>query len=441
MDEKQKKEIAVFRYSVISDLVYWRPIGLQKLSDGIQIKASCQWNIPYSNRCTISETTIRRWLSAYLASDKDLNSLYPQNRADNGSARAIDDETATVLIQIRKQYSDIPITEMIHMMDQRGLLPAVGSPSLSTIYRFFKNQGDLLAKRPKTDRRRFEAEFPNDIWQSDVMHGPKLKIEGKLRKTYLIAFIDDHSRLILNAAFYLKENLDCFLAALRVAVLTRGVPRKLYVDNGAAFRSNHLSYIAAALQINLIHAKPYSPQGKGKIELFFRTVRDSFLSEQLIQELHETHHPLMEFNERLSVWIMDRYHQKIHSSTSQTPLQRFKNGIEMVRAAPDDLESYFRKAAMRTVTKDRVVHLEGMLYETPVDLIGERIELLYHNDTNPDVEARFDGKSYGILKPVDPGVNVKVKRAKYNAEITLETTKNHVKLEPGKLFNKKRRTS
>jgi transposase InsO family protein len=245
----------------------------------------------------------------------------------------------------------------------------------------------------------------------------------------------------LNAEFYLKENLDCFLSAMKIAIMRRGVPRKLYVDNGAAFRSHHLAYIAAALQINLIHAKPYSPQGKGKIERFFRTVRDSFLSEQLILELSETCHPLMEFNERLSVWIMDRYHQKTHSSTSETPFERFKNGIEMVRAAPDDLQSYFRKAVMRTVTKDRVAHLEGKLYETPVDLIGERIELLYHNDDNPEVEARFDGKSYGTLKLVDPGVNVKVKRAKYNAEITLETTTSHVTLEPGKLFNKKRRTS
>jgi len=330
---------------------------------------------------------------------------------------------------------------MIDMMEQRGMIPPAKSPSLSTIYRFFKNQGDLIAKKTKVDRRRFEAEFPNDIWQSDVMHGPKLKIEGKLRKTYLIAFIDDHSRLIPNAAFYLKENLDCFLAALKVAIIRRGVPRKLYVDNGAAFRSNHLAYIAAALQINLIHARPYLPQGKGKIERFFRTVRDSFLSERLIKDLSETNHPLMEFNERLSVWLMDRYHQKVHSSTSQTPFQRFKNGIEMVRAVPGDLQSYFRKAVMRTVTKDRVVYLEGKLYEAPVDLIGERIELLYHNESNPDVEARFDGKNYGTLKPVDPGVNVKVKRAKYNAEITLETTKNHVNLEPGKLFNKKRRTS
>jgi len=269
MDEKRKKEIAVFRYSVISDLVYWRPVGLQRLSDAIHLKANQKWEIPYSDRYTISATTIRRWLNIYLASEKDIESLYPLNRADSGGTRVIDDETSAVLIQVRKEYSDIPITEMIDMMHERNLLPPTNSPSLSTIYRFFKKHRDLIAKTPKVDRRRFEAEFPNDIWQSDVMHGPKLKIEGKLRKTYLIAFIDDHSRLIPNAAFYLKETLDSFLSAFKGAIMRRGVPRKLYVDNGAAFRSNHLSYIAAALQVNLIHAKPYSPQGKGKIERFF----------------------------------------------------------------------------------------------------------------------------------------------------------------------------
>jgi len=438
MDEKRKKEIAIFRYSVISDLVYWRPVGLQRLSDAIQTKANQEWNIPYSDRCTISASTIKRWLSAYLAS-KDIKILYPKERADRGGTRAIDDETAATLIETRKAYRDIPITELILMMDLRGMLPSDKIPSLSTYYRFFKKHKDLIDKPHKVDRRRFEAEYPNDLWQSDVMHGPKLKIDGKFKKTYLIAFIDDHSRLIPHAAFYPGENSDCFLSALKGALMRRGVPRKLYVDNGAAFRSNHLSYIAAALQINLVHTRPRSPESKGKIERFFRTVRSSFLSEKLISELNKTNHPLMEFNERLTVWLMDRYHQKIHSSLSETPLEKFTRGIEMVRAAPDDLEDYFRKAVMRTVTRDRVVYLNGKTFEAPVDLIGERIELLYHDDDNPEVEAKFNGKSYGILKPVDPGINVRVKRAKYNAETTLETDSNYTKLQPGKLFNKKRR--
>ncbi len=440
MDEKRKKEIATFRYSVISDLVYWRPVGLQRLSDAIHVKANQEWHIPYSDRCTISASTIKRWLSAYMA-NKDIKALYPKERDDSGGTRAIDDETAATLIETRKKYRDIPITELILMMELRGILPPGKNPGLSTCYRFFKKHKDLIDKPNKVDRRRFEAEFPNDLWQSDVMHGPKLKIDGKLKKTCLIAFIDDHSRLIPHAAFYPRENIDCFLSALKGALMRRGVPRKLYVDNGAAFRSNHLSYIAAALQINLVHARPRSPQSKGKIERFFRTLRASFLSEKLISELNKTKHPLMEFNERLDVWLMDRYHLKVHSSLSEAPLERFKRGIEMVRAAPDDLDNYFRKAVMRTVTKDRVVYLNGKTYEAPVDLISERIELLYHDDANPDVEAKFNGKSYGILKPVDPGVNVRVKRDKYNAETTLETNPGHEKLPSGKLFNKKRRSS
>lgn len=439
MDDKKKKEIAVFRYSVISDLVYAKTAGSQTLSDLISLKANRQWEVPHSEKTTISATTIRRWLTAYMA-NQDIKSLYPRKRADNGGNRLIDEETAATLIETRKTYRNIPITELIHMMEKKGVLPPCNDPSLSTYYRFFKKHRDLIEKPEKKDRRRFEADYPNDIWQSDVMHGPKLRIDSKLTKTYLIAFIDDHSRIIPNAVFYPRENLINFLSALKGALLTRGIPRKLYVDNGSAFRSNHLAYIAAALQINLIHARPYSPQGKGKIERFFRTVRGSFLSEELIIELNKTNCPLMEFNERFSVWLMDRYHLRVHSSLSEAPMERFKKGIEMVRPAPDNLEDYFRKAVMRTVTTDRVVHLNGKLYEAPVDLIGERIELLYHDKPLSEVEARFKGESYGVLKPLDPGINVKVKRAKLNAEITLEPTDNHVTLKPGKLFNKKRRS-
>ena len=437
MNEDQKKQVAAFRYSVISDLIAFVRLDKTELRELIRQKSKRQWQIPYSTRTTISTTTIKRWMDIYQASHQDITALHPLNRNDDGGCRALDDETAAALIQMRKDHPQRPVTELYFTMEQSGLLPSGQRPSLSTIYRFLKTTGNLSEKGPKVDRRRFEADFPNDIWQSDVMHGPKIKIHGKMKKTYLIAFIDDHSRLVPHAAFYLQENLSCFLSALKVALSVRGIPRKLYVDNGPAFRSHQLSYITAALQIHLIHAKPYSPQGKGKIERFFRTVRESFLSGIALPELEYTHQPLMELNERLSIWLMDRYHLKSHSGTAEAPLERFKNGIEMVRPAPDRLDDYFRMVVIRTVTRDRVIHLNGKLYETPVDLTGERIELLYHPDGSPDIEARFKGKSYGLLKPVDPGVNVKVKRAKYNAEVTLETTSDHAQLPPGRLFNHK----
>jgi transposase InsO family protein len=119
-----------------------------------------------------------------------------------------------------------------------------------------------VEKSPR-DRRKFEAELPNDLWQSDVMHGPMVDVDGRMRKSYLIAFIDDHSRLVPYGGFYLSEGLPSYLDALKWALLKRGLCRKLYVDNGPAFRSKHLEYICACLGIALIHSKPYTPQGRG----------------------------------------------------------------------------------------------------------------------------------------------------------------------------------
>ena len=158
------------------------------------------------------------------------------------------------------------------------------------------------------DRRRFEAELPNDIWQSDVMHGPSVSVAGKKKKAYLIAFLDDMSRLICHAQFYLSENLDAYLDALRQALLTRGLPRKLYVDNGPAFRSLHLQQICASLGIALVHSKPYVHQGRGKIERFFRTTRSDFLPGfrgASLPDLHET----------LDAWVSNVYHNREHRST------------------------------------------------------------------------------------------------------------------------------
>ena len=253
------------------------------------------------------------------------------------------------------------------------------------------------------DRRRFEAELPNDIWQSDVMHGPSVSVAGKKKKAYLIAFLDDMSRLICHAQFYLSENLDAYLDALRQALLTRGLPRKLYVDNGPAFRSLHLQQICASLGIALVHSKPYVPQGRGKIERFFRTTRSDFLPGFGGDSLPD-------LNETLDAWVRNVYHNREHRSTQETPLGRFATHSECLRPAPKDLEDHFRKQARRRVAKDRTVALDGRVYEAPVALIGKQITLLYHQNDPVRIEALHDGQSYGILRTVDLNVNSRAHR-------------------------------
>ncbi len=413
MQEEKKKRIATFRFNVIADLVGDVRIENGEMEKLIKEKAKRSWNIPFSRNSTVSTSTIRRWINAYNSQNGDIEALFPKERDDKGYSRAIDDETGSSLIQLKGKFPGMGVPDLLFEMEKRKLIDSADELKLSTVYRFLHQNGGLAVVPPKIDRRRFEAEFSNDLWQTDVMHGPKVEIDGKLKKTYLIAFIDDHSRLIPFASFYPNEQTGSFLDALKKALLFRGLPRKLYTDNGSAFRSKHLEFAMASLQIALVHAKPYSPQGKGKIERFFKTVRKGFLSGEFPDNLEE-------LNEQFGSWLDDRYHKSVHSSTGETPLVRFAHNIELVRCAPDDLCDSFRTVDMRTVTKDRVVHLNGKLYEAPIDLIGERIEIPHHPDDVENIEARFKGESFGYLKPLDLGVNSKVRRDKTGEEVVLE---------------------
>jgi transposase InsO family protein len=316
-----------------------------------------------------------------------LPALCPHDRADQGGCRVMDEETCCHLLELRVKSPTATVSQLIEQMKREC---PWHEPSQSTVYRFL-HQHDMMhpgGKNP-ADRRKFEAELPNDLWQSDVMHGPFVDVNGKKQKTYLIAIIDDHSRLIVYARFYLSESLLSYLDAFENALARRGLPRKLYVDNGAAFRSNHLEYVAASLSIVLIHAKPYQPQGKGKIERWFKTVRSCFLPDHEAATLHE-------LNAAFDCWLNDDYQQKVHSATRQSPLERFTSKMHCLRTAPVNLKDYFRKVVRRTVGKDRTITIDGRLYEGPVALIGKRVELLYHQKDLEHVEVKYKSQSFEI---------------------------------------------
>jgi putative transposase len=430
MDEELKKRIAVFRFGVIADFVGGRSIGWGETERLMRDKCARKWQIPGSPRTSISESTLKEWISRYKISGNKLESLYPRDRSDKGKPRAIEEELAAGLIRLRKERPEVSLPVFINeARERRIILPGMHIP-YATLYRFLKAEG--LVDRPSgapEDRRRFEAEYPNDLWQSDVMHGPYILSEGKQRKTYLIAFIDDMSRFITHAEFYLHERLESFLDALRKALLMRGIPRKLYVDNGPSFRSNHLEHICASLGIVLLHARPYQPEGKGKIERWFRTVRGGFLSLQKAATFEG-------LNEKLRVWTAG-YNETKHGSTGETPLHRFVRNIECVRPAPKDLENHFRKTARRTVAKDRTIALAGKLYEAPVELIGKQVSLLYHEHDPVRVEIVFAGKTYGFISPVDVNVNYRIKRN--NGVTEIEAGNNPGRYKGGALFKRKLR--
>ncbi|MEI6703533.1 MAG: DDE-type integrase/transposase/recombinase [Deltaproteobacteria bacterium] len=415
MTEEMQKQVAVFRFGIIHDLTGGTRLEHGEREELLREKCDRKWVIPGSARSRISRGTILRWVKLYSESGNKLESLYPKQRDDRGAVRVLDDDTCQALLTLRRQMPKLTVPLLVKTMHERRLVTSGTTLNLTTVYRLLHSYNLMAREQPETiDRRKFEAELPNDLWQSDVMHGPHLLQGGKLRKSYLIAFIDDHSRIIPHGQFYHSEALMPFLDAFATALKKRGLPVKLYVDNGSAFRSRHLEYTCASLGISLIHARPYTPQGKGKIERFFKSVRSRFLP-----GFKGT--TLQEINEAFAVWLEQEYHQRIHGAIGQTPFARFTRQMHCLRAAPENLMDHFRTTVRRRVNKDRSVIINRRLYEAPVALIGKRVEILYHDDTPELVEIRSQGESFGLLRQVDLHVNSRVKRGKCG-EVKLSDT-------------------
>lgn len=412
MAERKNEEVAAFRFGIIHEFVNGANLSTEEKRRLLLEKCDRKWIIPHSNRTRISENTLYRWIRRYRESGGRIQSLYPEKRNDRGKTRKLDEETILAILGARKQRYTIPVPMLLADLKRGLIVPQhVG---LTTVYRLLHKNGLMQKATVPEDRRKYEAEQPNDIWQSDVMHGPMVMVSQRQRKAYLIAFLDDHSRLVPFAGFYLSENLASFMDAFEKALSKRGLPRKFYVDNGAAYRSRMLEFTCASLSIALIHARPYKPQGKGKIERFFKTVRTSFLPEADTSSLDQ-------LNRSFSQWLENGYHQRKHSGTGMTPFDRFTRKLACIRKAPDNLKDHFRKAVYRTVARDRTITLDGKLFEAPVLLIGKRVLLLYHAHEPGRVEVFWDKKSHGLLVPVDLHVNCRVKRDR-NKNTELESS-------------------
>jgi hypothetical protein len=283
------------------------------------------------------------------------------------------------------------------------------------VHRLLTSHG--LMDKPKEDpgdhdRRRFAFAQAGELWMSDVMHGPSVGVGGRIRrKTYLLAFIDDATRVVPYAAFALSENTQTFLPVLQQAILRRGLPQRLYVDNGANYRSQHLALVCAKLGIALIHARPYRPQGKGKIERFFRTVRAQLLTRLTAEDSAS----LTALNRRLAAWIEGEYHHSPHRGLAGlTPLEQWAQSAAGVRFPEPglDLDDLFLFEAKRKVQKDRTVSLNGVVYEVDAALVGETVLLRFDPAAPAErpLQVCHQGRPSGLARPVQTYANCFVTR-------------------------------
>jgi putative transposase len=407
-EDKLQEQVALFRYGIISDFVNLPP-GSRGLYAQIKKKAGRNYVIPGSRRTRVAEETIRSWLKKYRKDGFD--ALLPKERTDKGETRKLPLAVSDLLLETKEKEPELTVPLLIRKVRASGKVPDDVRMARSTVYKLLARHG-LTRKSTSTykDHRRFAYPNAGDLFMSDVMHGPAVrKGDGRKRKTYLIAFIDDATRVIPYAAFAHSENTAAFMEVLKQAVLRRGIPMRLFVDNGSAFRSHHLSLVCAKLGITLIHARPYHAAAKGKIERWFRTVRMQFLP--MVSEKQMLN--LKAINRALWTYIETEYHRSPHRSLGETPLDRWAQVGEKVRYPEpgDNLDDLFLFESKRKVQKDRTVSLNGMAYEIDASLVGETVTLRYNpSDQVKEIKVCHNGRFVQKAKLVDIYANCFVKR-------------------------------
>ena len=409
LDDDARQAVALFRYGLIADLAHLPP-GTPGMGGRLRAKAARDYAIPGTDRTRVAAETMRHWLTAYRRGGFD--ALLPKGRADRGRARRLPPEVAEMLVAIKEDGPGLSVRAVIDAAADRGLPDGVRLAP-STVHRLLAREG-LLGKgagEPAEDRRRFSHRLAGELWMSDVMHGPAVPDGRRRRKAYLIAFIDDATRVVPFAAFAFAENVQAFLPALRNAVMRRGIPQRLYVDNGAAYRSRQLALVCARLGTALIHARPFQPAGKGKIERWFRTLRAGWLAHLDMAAVDG----LDDLNRRLQAWVEGEYHNAPHRGLDgETPLDRWAAAGADVRypdAGPgfDDL---FLFEARRRVMKDRTVSLNGRLYEVDAALVGQTVTLRHDPAAPPSrpIQVVHDGRPAGQATRLDAYANAAVRR-------------------------------
>lgn len=393
---------ALTRFKVLNFVEDLTRSGL-RLSEALRQTALRPW--PEDDGDFYAPRTIEDWWYAYKKDGFD--ALQDRPRRDTGTSRVLEDVTAAWIVEKVTQQPAIALKVLYRQWIKEGQR----LPSLSVVYRFLLRQGldrkSLRAGRLETGpTKMFEAPAVNDLWMVDFAQGPTLSVDGKSTPTHLCVLIDDHSRLIPFAAYYPQANTEAFHHCLKEAVLRRGLPRKLYTDQGKPFVNGHSRLVCAQLGIRLLHARPYHSWSKGKCERLIWSIQQGFESLLKLTAAKD----LADLNAKLSAWIQTDYHQRQHSSTGVSPQARYQAAAGSLRY-PDkgiEIEPLFYLRLDRTVRKSGVVRLGSVFYEVPLHLRGLRIQLRFDPWKRIRVEVWHQGKFLGLARPVNPHLNSQI---------------------------------
>lgn len=390
-----EKDIALWRFSIISPLLH-RSDDDPALSGMLATLARKTFIRPDGSSSQLSDETIRKWLYRYRSGG--LTALGNQVRKDKG-IHQIPKTLADAMARLRKEHPKLTLAKVLEKLLVEGVWNGI-KPSRATLYRFAtanklqKNQ----VNPGKTVSRSFAFTNFGQLWLADFMHGPRLRHGKGFKKAILHAIIDDASRYVVSARFYFKETVEVLISEMMVAIRRYGICQRFYTDNGPSYASSHLKIVCARLGIHLVHTPPYRPQGRGKVERFFRTVRDQFLGDLTADRIDV-------LNGNLNQYLTE-YHQRIHSGLDVSPLQKRLSGENACRKLPEvtDIQNLFCMQRKCRVYNDTTIRLNSRIFEVPEAVPGSRVDVFY---LPWDPSWIFYGNQMRPARPLDKFRNAK----------------------------------
>jgi len=367
---------------------------------------------PDGSAVNLSARTIEGWYYAW--KKRGLEALKDSSRSDLGRS-FIRPELRERLMVLKRENPRRSIPRLIKILERTGDA-AKRELSRSSVQRFLRLEGlsGRAGDAEPPERRSFRHPEPGDLWMGDVLHGPLVLSEGRLRKSYLIAFIDSATRFVPAAEVRLSESAADHEYALKQAILKHGLPRALYLDNGAAQSSHSLQLICAELSIRLLHAEAYSPESKGAIERWNRTWR-----EEVESELPKEPLTLEELRSRVWSWLAVEYNAREHDTTGKAPLEHWLEKTDVLRPVPPSvsLDQVFLHREHRVVRKDGTVRFRGGFLEVRSSLVGKEVELRFDPFCEKALPRVFlEGKFVCDTVPFDPISNSARRRHRPGAQ-------------------------
>jgi len=402
--------LALARFALIAKLQDLLRQGFP-LSLALEQVSSCPLTLPDGSQRVFAGRTVEDWRYDY--QHGGFTALRPKTRADKGQVRTLTPEQQKWILEQAQAHLGVSVKILYHRWKEQD--PQLAS--LNTVYRLLrehelstKTRRQLLKQPLGGATKCFEAPFVNDLWMTDFSPGPFLHPAGqaKAAATHLCVIIDDHSRLIPYAAYFLQADTQAFHQTLKEAIRRRGLPTKLYTDQGGPFVNDHTRIVCARLGIRLLHARPKHAWSKGKVERVCFSIQQGF--EAGLRLPGQSAATLEELNAKLSLWLQSVYHTRVHSSTGMTPTERYQRGAHLVKALDPllDLDQLFYHQITRTVRRDGTVRIDNHLYEVDLSLRTLPVQLRFDPFKLDRIEVYYRGTSFGVAKPVNLHLNSQI---------------------------------